>query len=125
PDQLSGKFELQKCLILLVGAAGFEPATFWSQTRRATRLRYAPPDTGVRYTLRQGAASKPQRALKIGAATRSPAAMPSFCDVPPITSRTARTGPLDGISRVDKGSVFSAMRKMRPSPRMKIMSSGI
>ena len=26
----------------LVGAAGFEPATFWSQTRRATRLRYAP-----------------------------------------------------------------------------------
>src|SRR5262249_51440332 len=27
----------------LVGAAGFEPATFWSQTRRATRLRYAPP----------------------------------------------------------------------------------
>jgi hypothetical protein len=37
---------LQKHLILLVGAAGFEPATFWSQTRRATRLRYAPPDTG-------------------------------------------------------------------------------
>jgi hypothetical protein len=31
-----------KSLILLVGAAGFEPATFWSQTRRATRLRYAP-----------------------------------------------------------------------------------
>src|SRR3954454_17526439 len=28
---------------VLVGAAGFEPATFWSQTRRATRLRYAPP----------------------------------------------------------------------------------
>src|SRR6266545_1057803 len=27
----------------MVGAAGFEPATFWSQTRRATRLRYAPP----------------------------------------------------------------------------------
>ena len=26
----------------MVGAAGFEPATFWSQTRRATRLRYAP-----------------------------------------------------------------------------------
>jgi hypothetical protein len=28
--------------VVLVGAAGFEPATFWSQTRRATRLRYAP-----------------------------------------------------------------------------------
>lgn len=25
----------------LVKAAGFEPATFWSQTRRATGLRYA------------------------------------------------------------------------------------
>ena len=28
--------------IILVGAAGFEPATLWSQTRCATRLRYAP-----------------------------------------------------------------------------------
>jgi hypothetical protein len=35
--------------------------TFWSQTRRATRLRYAPPDTGVRYTLRCDAASKLRR----------------------------------------------------------------
>src|SRR5207245_3855895 len=25
-----------------VGAGGFEPPTFWSQTRRATGLRYAP-----------------------------------------------------------------------------------
>ena len=29
-------------LFLMVGATGFEPATFWSQTRRATKLRYAP-----------------------------------------------------------------------------------
>ena len=29
-------------LLALVGAAGFEPATTWSQTRCATRLRYAP-----------------------------------------------------------------------------------
>src|SRR5690554_4446081 len=27
---------------VVVGAAGFEPATPWSQTRCATRLRYAP-----------------------------------------------------------------------------------
>src|SRR5674476_926710 len=27
---------------LLVGAIGFEPTTLWSQTRCATRLRYAP-----------------------------------------------------------------------------------
>jgi hypothetical protein len=31
-----------KLLILLVGAEGFEPPTLWSQTRCATRLRYAP-----------------------------------------------------------------------------------
>src|SRR4051795_6350194 len=36
----------------VVGAAGFEPATFWSQTRRATRLRYAPQGRRPRYTLR-------------------------------------------------------------------------
>ena len=28
----------------MVGVAGFEPATLWSQTRCATRLRYAPKD---------------------------------------------------------------------------------
>ena len=27
---------------LVVGAKGFEPSTLWSQTRCATRLRYAP-----------------------------------------------------------------------------------
>src|SRR5215510_14436315 len=87
PEALRYPEECEKCLILLVGATGFEPVTFWSQTRRATRLRYAPPDTGVRYTLRCDAASKsgrakPQRALKIGEATRSPGAMPSFRIVP-------------------------------------------
>src|SRR5215813_5585241 len=48
PEALRYPEECEKCLIFLVGAAGFEPATFWSQTRRDTRLRYAPPDTGVR-----------------------------------------------------------------------------
>jgi hypothetical protein len=45
----SGAAEIRrKCVSLqLVGAAGFEPATFWSQTRRATRLRYAPPDPAL------------------------------------------------------------------------------
>ena len=28
--------------LFLVGAEGFEPPTLWSQTRCATRLRYAP-----------------------------------------------------------------------------------
>ena len=31
-----------------VGATGFEPATTWSQTRRATGLRYAPPQSELR-----------------------------------------------------------------------------
>ena len=26
----------------MVGAEGVEPSTFWSRTKRATRLRYAP-----------------------------------------------------------------------------------
>ena len=30
---------------LVVGAKGFEPSTLWSQTRCATRLRYAPTST--------------------------------------------------------------------------------
>ena len=28
----------------MVGAEGIEPSTFWSRTKRATRLRYAPMD---------------------------------------------------------------------------------
>ena len=27
--------------LLVVGATGFEPAAFWSRTKRATKLRYA------------------------------------------------------------------------------------
>ena len=29
----------------MVGETGFEPATSWSQTRRATRLRYSPKES--------------------------------------------------------------------------------
>src|SRR4029453_4269869 len=51
--------------------------------------------------------------------------MPSFLAVPAFTSSTARTGPPEGTSASDSGTVFSAMRRMRPSPRIKIMSSGM
>ena len=34
----------QMLIFILVGARGFEPPTSWSQTKRATRLRYAPTD---------------------------------------------------------------------------------
>ena len=37
-----GKQHYKKTLFLLVGAAGFEPATLCSQSRCATGLRYAP-----------------------------------------------------------------------------------
>lgn len=32
---------------LAVGVTGFEPATTWSQTRRATGLRYTPFDVNL------------------------------------------------------------------------------
>ncbi len=37
--------------VFLVGATGFEPTTFWSRTKRATKLRYAPKEKGLRPTL--------------------------------------------------------------------------
>lgn len=54
----------QNMILKMVGAAGFEPATFWSQTRRATRLRYAPRPSmrargaaRVRYTVTRNPAT--------------------------------------------------------------------
>src|SRR5260370_17307596 len=51
-DLSASKFK--KCLILLVGAAGFEPTTCSTQNCRATRLRYTPIISGkrCRYTLK-------------------------------------------------------------------------
>jgi hypothetical protein len=47
--QLSyGQLGRPKRVSALVGAAGFELATYWSQTSCATRLRYAPTKTIVR-----------------------------------------------------------------------------
>ncbi len=40
--RLAKFLEVKKPFILLVGAAGFEPTTSWSRTKRATKLRYAP-----------------------------------------------------------------------------------
>jgi hypothetical protein len=37
----------------MVGAVGFEPTTFWSQTRRATKLRYAPMTEREYRTMRE------------------------------------------------------------------------
>jgi hypothetical protein len=48
--------------------------------------------------------------------------MPYFCAVPAITSSTPAANPPDGMILVDSVSVFWAMRRIRPSARMKIMS---
>src|SRR5215212_6114542 len=53
---------------------------------------------------------------------RSPGWMPYFLAVPATTSSTPFAGPPDEMILVDSGSVFSAIRKIRPSGRMKIMS---
>jgi hypothetical protein len=60
---------------------------------------------------------------KIDPVTRSPGATPSLRAVPAITSSTARTGPPDGMSLSDIGCAFSATRRIRPSLRMKMISS--
>src|SRR5712691_3186798 len=73
-----------------------------------------------------GVARQPRhRPRNMACATRSPGLIPSLRAVPPITSSTARTGPPAAMILVDSGSVFSAMRWMRPSARMKIMSRGM
>ena len=45
----------------MVGAIGFEPTTLWSQTRCATRLRYAPPSGIVRAVSVRLGATAPRR----------------------------------------------------------------
>ncbi len=41
-DPLGAKGSPVRTVFNLVGATGFEPATFCSRSKRATRLRYAP-----------------------------------------------------------------------------------
>src|SRR5215471_5512330 len=63
---------------VLVGAAGFEPATPCSQSRCATRLRHAPYRTprrpAFRYTLRRAAARRAEMSLSGGRAVAAGAA---------------------------------------------------
>src|SRR6202165_2352167 len=79
-------------------------------------------DTRLRHC-QQGGSRPPQWPLKSGCATRSPGSIPYFFAVPAITSSTPFASPPDEMILVDCGSVFSAIRRIRPSARMKIMSS--
>jgi hypothetical protein len=105
-----------------------------NQTRYQTALCPAKSDVRTdRETARAGVsihaprnASKDRGYFPIsGEATRSPGAMPILRAVPAMTSSTKRTGPFEGMTSVDIGLAFSAMRRMRPSALMKIMSSGM
>ena len=114
--------------VCLVGAAGFEPTTCSTQNCRATRLRYTPFILGNDVVTRLRSASK---ALPAG--TSMP--LKSGCGHPVAGRDTvffrragdhledAFGGPPEEIILVDSGWVFSAIRRMRPSARMKIMSS--
>ena len=42
PPQALNAIERANRAVRYIGATGFEPATFWSQTRRSTKLSYAP-----------------------------------------------------------------------------------
>ncbi len=81
----------------------------------------APPSTPIG-EMRDRPCCRQRQRRKIGVATRSPGSMPSFRAVPAATSRTARTCPPEGMILSDSVSVFSAIRRMRPSLWMKIMS---
>src|ERR1700738_932401 len=70
----------------------------------------------------QGGFRPPQWPLNSGCSPRSPGAIPYFFAVPAITSSTPFANPLEGMILVDCGSVLSAIRRIRPSARMKIMS---
>ena len=58
----------------LVGATGFEPATFSSRTRRATKLRYAPFDVAAFYRKNQPAQGVSREKRKIRALAQPVAA---------------------------------------------------
>src|ERR1700687_3412608 len=81
-------------------------------------------DTRLRHC-QQGGSRPTQWPLNSGCATRSPGSIPYFFAVPAITSSTPFASPPDAMMLVDCGSVFSAIRRMLPSARMKIMSSEI
>lgn len=53
----SGESSLSKCLSNF-GTTGFEPATYWSQTSRATKLRHVPPETHYNTDTFVGGSSK-------------------------------------------------------------------
>ena len=88
------------------------------KARCATGLRYAPTD-GRSYFAQ--ARQRASAAVEVGEAADHPRRCRLSAPVPAMTSSTARTGPFEGIVRVDSRLVFSATRRIRPSPRIEVM----
>src|SRR3984893_8910101 len=54
---------IELIVFILVGAEGFEPPTLWSQTRCATRLRYAPTAFSLSHRVRIGPSKRAEHAV--------------------------------------------------------------
>ncbi len=71
---------LYKLLILMVGAEGFEPPTLCSQSRCATRLRYAPTFCIDCIANRIGGCARRRRGLRTGGSPCAEAALQASFD---------------------------------------------
>jgi hypothetical protein len=63
----------------MVGAEGFEPPTLWSQTRCATRLRYAPTPISLSHQV-QGVLRRSKEAVTSGAEERMEESVEDPCE---------------------------------------------
>ena len=56
-EKLQGEYWGENCAVyFMVGVTGFEPATSCSQNKRATRLRYTPPQKPILLSYLRGIA---------------------------------------------------------------------
>ena len=115
--EVAAPFKSCRCAVKEIGAAGFEPATYWSQTSRSTKLSHAPifecknpvallprfaRDSFAIGTMAQSQAARPgHNHLVGGAGSHAPRCRPSTRFVRPsmnsrrasrTTSRDARSG---------------------------------
>ena len=77
----------------MVGVTGFEPTTFWSRTKRATKLRYTPNALLSIYKNTRFVKQKmrfycfaPQSFLSIASAASLPAPMAKITVAAPVTA---------------------------------------
>ena len=107
--QTCAVFDICACAMAVVGATGFEPATPWSRTKCATRLRYAPKDQRAEY--RRGSRSLSSR-IGRGSATRQTGASGARHEA--LASQTVwRLPPLRPLERTSVSSTSRPARRSR------------